>query len=166
MSTDAIVLLKEEHTEIRRAFRSFMKARDTETAQQEEAAHEIFELLARHTYVENEVMYPRVRELVPNLERDVLESYEEHHVADLLLAELVDMEPYEERFSAKMTVLIQGVESHMDEEEDDLFPRIRDALGRKQLQEIGSELLRARESAPRQPERKSSIARALKAVLE
>ena len=42
-----------------------------------------------HTYIENEVMYPRVRELLPDLEDDVLESYEEHHVADVLVMELV-----------------------------------------------------------------------------
>ena len=41
-----------------------------------------------HTYIENEVMYPEVRALLPDLEDDVLESYEEHHVADVLFAEL------------------------------------------------------------------------------
>ena len=46
----------------------------------------MIELLTQHTYIENEVMYPRVRELLPELEDDVLESYEEHHVADVLNA--------------------------------------------------------------------------------
>ena len=45
-------------------------------------------MLTVHTYIENEVMYPRVRELLPDLEDDVLESYEEHHVADVLVMEL------------------------------------------------------------------------------
>ena len=45
----------------------------------------MIELLTVHTYIENEVMYPRVRDLLPDLEDDVLESYEEHHVADLLV---------------------------------------------------------------------------------
>ena len=46
-----------------------------------------------HTYIENEVMYPEVRKLLPDLEDDVLESYEEHHVADVLVAELAAMRP-------------------------------------------------------------------------
>ena len=47
----------------------------------------MIELLTVHTYIENEVMYPRVRALLPDLEDDILESYEEHHVADVLVME-------------------------------------------------------------------------------
>ena len=54
-----------------------------------------------HTYIENEVMYPRVRELVPELEDDVLESYEEHHVADVLVIELAGMDADDERFTPR-----------------------------------------------------------------
>jgi hemerythrin-like domain-containing protein len=165
MSTDAIVILKDEHKEIRRAFREFGRTRDMETARRGEVVREIIELLTAHTYIENEVMYPRVREAVPAMEQDVLESYEEHHVADLLVAELDGMEPYEEGFGAKMTVLIENVEHHMDEEESEWFPRVRAALGRKPLQEIGRDLVRAREHAPTRPSQPSALAKAVKAVV-
>ena len=56
-------------------------------------------------------MYPRVRELLPELEDDVLESYEEHHVADVLCMELATMTPDDERFDAKTTVLIENVDA-------------------------------------------------------
>ncbi|OKI25644.1 hypothetical protein A6A07_30760 [Streptomyces sp. CB03911] len=72
------------------------------------------EALTVHAYVENEVMYPTVRELVPDLESDILESYEEHHVADLLCAELDAMDPDDERFDAKTAVLIESVGHHID----------------------------------------------------
>ena len=72
-----------------------------------------------HTYVENEVMYPEVR---ADLEDDVLESYEEHHVADILCMELSGMAPDAERFDAKTTVLIESVTHHIKEEEDDWVP--------------------------------------------
>ena len=97
----------------------------------------MIELLTVHTYIENEVMYPRVRELLPELEDDVLESYEEHHVADVLVVELAAMKPDEERFAAKTTVLIENVRHHMDEEEQEWFPKVREGLGRSTLQEIG-----------------------------
>src|SRR3546814_19110425 len=64
-----------------------------------------------------EVMYPEVRKLLPDLEDDILESYEEHHVADLLCAELAAMDASDERFVAKTTVLIENVEHHVEEEE-------------------------------------------------
>jgi hemerythrin-like domain-containing protein len=166
MSHDAIVLLKDEHKEIRREFRAYERTTDTESAKRGEVADRIIGLLTAHTYIENEVMYPRVRALVPALEHDVLQSYEEHHVADLLVSEIAGMEPYEERFDAKMSVLIENVQHHMDEEEREWFPQVREALGRNALQEIGRDLLRAREDAPRGPGRPSAVAKAIKAVLE
>jgi hypothetical protein len=54
-----------------------------------------------HTYIENEVMYPEVRALLPDLEDDVLKSYEEHHVADVLCMELAGLPADAERFDAK-----------------------------------------------------------------
>jgi hemerythrin-like domain-containing protein len=166
MSDDAIVILKEEHQEIRRAFRAFTGTDATDTAKKGQIVDRIIELLTIHTYVENEVMYPRVRQLVPQLEEDVLESFEEHHVADVLVMELSTMEPFEERFTAKTMVLIENVEHHMTEEEDEWFPKVRSALGRKQLQEIGRELRDARADAPRRPSQPSAVAKVVRAVLD
>jgi hemerythrin-like domain-containing protein len=118
-----------------------------------------------HTYIENEVMYPRVRELLPELEQDILESYEEHHVADGLVVELAAMSASNERFTAKATVLIENVTHHIEEEEQDWFPRVRDGLGRKALREIGEELLAAKEYAPRRPSQPSALKKTIDAVI-
>jgi hemerythrin superfamily protein len=165
MSTDAIVLLKQDHKEIRRLFREFEKAGDEATARKGKVVDDIIELLTVHTYIENEVMYPRVRELLPDLEDDVLESYEEHHVADLLVVELAAMKPSAERFDAKTTVLIESVTHHIEEEEEDWFPKVRDGLGRKMLQQIGAEMLEARKSAPKRPSQPSALKKTVDAVL-
>ena len=93
MSTDAIVLLKNDHKEIRKLFNDFEKAGENAHVTKGKLVDKIIELLTVHTYIENEVMYPRVRELLPDLEDDVLESYEEHHVADVLVVELSAMKP-------------------------------------------------------------------------
>lgn len=111
MSQDAIVMLKADHKEVRGLFREFQKA-STTSARRAQLVRSIIELLTMHTYIENEVMYPRVRALLPELEDDVLESYEEHHVADLLLMELAAMTSEDERFEAKATVLIENVTHH------------------------------------------------------
>src|SRR5215213_8511720 len=143
MSSDAIVLLKQDHQEIRRVFRELQQAGEDDTAKKGNLVDRIIELLTVHTYIENEVMYPRVRELLPDLEDDVLESYEEHHVADVLVVELAGMKPTDERFDAKATVLIESVTHHIEEEEQDWFPKVRQGLGRRALQEIGTDLLTA-----------------------
>ena len=164
MSQDAIVMLKADHKEVRALFREFQKSSTTD-ARKGKLVEQIIELLTVHTYIENEVMYPRVRALLPDLEDDVLESYEEHHVADLLVMELVPMSPQDERFEAKTTVLIENVTHHMDEEEQDWFPRVREGLTRTQLREIGAELAEAKDRAPRRPEQPSALKKTVDAVL-
>jgi hemerythrin-like domain-containing protein len=165
MSTDAIVLLKQDHKEIRRLFREFEKAGDGAVKQKGKLVDQILEALTVHTYLENECMYPRVRELLPDLEDDVLESYEEHHVADVLCVELAAMDPDNERFDAKTTVLIESVSHHIEEEEQDWFPQVRAGLSRKQLQEIGAKMIELREKAPRRPSQPSALKKAADAVL-
>ncbi|WP_194818059.1 hemerythrin domain-containing protein [Nocardia sp. XZ_19_385] len=151
MSTDAIVLLREDHKAVRKLFRDFEKAGPTAQKTKKQLIEKIIELLTVHTYIENECMYPEVRALVPDLEKDILESYEEHHVADVLIAELAAMKPDDERFTAKATVLIENVDHHIDEEENEWFPKVREHLGRKQLQEIGARMLELKEKAPTSP---------------
>jgi hemerythrin superfamily protein len=165
MSSDAIVVLKADHKEIRRLFREFQAAGDNAVKTKGKLAGKIIELLTVHTYIENEVMYPEVRALLPDLEDDVLESYEEHHVADILCTELAGMAPGDERFDAKTTVLIENVTHHIQEEEDEWFPQVRAGLSRKQLQDIGVRLEEARAKAPRSPAQPSALKKTLDAVI-
>jgi hemerythrin-like domain-containing protein len=165
VSTDAIVVLKNDHKEILRTFRDFERAGENAKKTKGRLVDKIIELLTVHTYLENEVMYPRVRELLPELEDDVLESYEEHHVADVLVMELAAMDPDDERFTAKTTVLIENVRHHIEEEEQEWFPQVREGLGRKTLQEIGAEMESKRANAPRRPSQPSALKKTIDAVI-
>ena len=165
MSTDAIVLLKDDHKQIRQAFKDFEKAGPNATVTKGRLVDHIIELLTVHTYLENEVMYPRVRKLLPEVEDDVLESYEEHHVADLLVVELAAMKPDDERFTAKTTVLIENVRHHIEEEEQEWFPQVREGLSRRTLQEIGAEMVEKRKKAPTRPSQPSALKKTVDAVI-
>jgi hemerythrin-like domain-containing protein len=165
MSTDAIVLLKNDHKEIRKLFTQFEKAGENAHAAKGKLVDRMIELLTQHTYIENEVMYPRVRALLPEVEDDVLESYEEHHVADVLVVELAAMKPDAERFTAKTTVLIENVRHHIEEEEQEWFPKVREGLGRTVLQDIGAEMIEARKKAPKRPSQPSALKKTLDAVI-
>jgi hemerythrin superfamily protein len=165
MSSDAIVLLKADHKEIRQRFREFQAAGDRAVKKKAKIIQQIIELLTVHTYVENEVMYPEVRALVPSLGEDVLEAYEEHHVADVLCMELFGMPADAERFDAKATVLFEVVTNHIEEEEQEFLPKVRAALSRKELQEIGAKIEQARAKAPTSPAQPSALKKAADAVL-
>jgi hemerythrin superfamily protein len=165
MSSDAIVLLKSDHKELRRLFREFQAASGKAAKKKSKLMEQILQMLTIHTYIENEVMYPEVRSLLPGLEDEVLESFEEHHVADLLSAELYSMPADSERFEAKATVLIENVSHHMEEEEQQFFPKVREQLGRKQLQEIGAKLEEARSKSPKSPMRPSALRKSIDAIV-
>ncbi|WP_238420779.1 hemerythrin domain-containing protein [Gordonia sp. 'Campus'] len=166
MSSDAIVILRDDHKEIRKLFRDFKSQGPNATKTKGKIVDKIIEALTVHTYIENEVMYPEIRKRVPDLEDDILESYEEHHVADVLVVELAALSPDAERFDAKTTVLIENVEHHIEEEEDEWFPKVREALGRKELQAIGEEMLRRREKAPRRPSQPSALKKTVDAIIK
>jgi hemerythrin-like domain-containing protein len=165
MSTDAIVLLRQDHQDLKKMFSEFEKAGGNAYATKQKLAEQIIAMLTTHTYLENECMYPRIRELVPEVEDDILESYEEHHVADVLCMELDAMSSDDERFTPKMMVLMENVRHHIEEEEDEWFPTVREKLGRKELQEIGQRMLEMRPTAPRRPSQPSALKKALDAVL-
>jgi hemerythrin-like domain-containing protein len=67
---------------------------------------------------------------------DTLESIEEHHVAEVVLKELEKMEKSEERWGAKMSVLKELVEHHIQEEESKIFPISEKVLDHDQMHKI------------------------------
>jgi len=166
MSTDALVLLKEDHTEIRTLFREFEGAGENALKAKGALVEQILRRLTVHTYLENEVLYPGVRELLPDVEDHILESYEEHHVADVLCMELAAMSPDDERYTAKTMVLIEGVRHHMDEEEQEWFPQVRAGLSRSQLQDMGARMLELRPQAPTSPTQPSAVKKAVDALID
>ncbi|MER7283063.1 hemerythrin domain-containing protein [Dactylosporangium sp. NPDC000244] len=164
MSTDAIVLLKEDHKHLKRLFKEFQAAQDGPAEAKAKIVERILHELTVHTYIENEVMYPEVRRLLPDLEEDILESYEEHHVADVLCFELATMDAGDDHFDAKVTVLIENVTHHIEEEEHEWFPKVREGLGRHQLQELGAKMLELKPKAPTKPTQPAALKKALDAV--
>jgi hemerythrin superfamily protein len=152
---DAITLLKQDHKTVNALFKRFEKLGDRATAAKKQIAEQVVKELSVHAAVEELVFYPAVKGISDDLKDHVLESLEEHHVVKWLLSELDDMSPEHERFDAKMTVLIESVRHHVQEEEQDFFPQVRQALGRKTLAELGDLLAQAKKTAPTRPHPKA-----------
>lgn len=148
---DAITLLKEDHRTVEQLFKRFEQAGDRAHVQKRQIVDRIIEELSVHAAIEEQVFYPVARTTVPDTEDIALESLEEHHVVKWLLEELVDMDPAQERFDAKVTVLIENVRHHVEEEENEFFPMVRKALGRNELADLGETLADAKASAPTRP---------------
>ncbi len=110
---DAITLLKDDHRTVKALFRKFEQAGDRAYATKRKLVDRITEELSIHAAIEEQVFYPSVRHAIEATEDDVLESLEEHHIVKWTLSELEKMDPKDERFDAKVTVLIESVEHHM-----------------------------------------------------
>ncbi|HEX2272246.1 MAG TPA: hemerythrin domain-containing protein [Acidimicrobiales bacterium] len=152
---DAIAMLRADHREVERLFKQFEKAGPNAHATRRQIVDKIIQELSVHAAIEEQVFYPAVREAVPDSEDVVLESLEEHHVVKWTLAELEDLDPEHERFVPKTTVLIESVRHHVEEEEDELFPKVREVLKRKRLEEVGEAMAKAKEVAPTRPHPKA-----------
>jgi hemerythrin superfamily protein len=153
---DAITSLRDDHKKVEKLFKQFEKIADgdDDTAKKKVVA-EIIKELSVHASVEEQVFYPAVRKEVEEADDVVLEGLEEHHIVKWTLSELDGMSPSEERFKAKVTVLMESVRHHVEEEEGDMFPKVRAAMGRKALQELGETMDAARKSAPTHPHPKA-----------
>src|ERR1700730_834639 len=152
---DAITLLKSDHKAVKRLFRTFEQAGERATSTKSKTARAIVRELSRHAAIEEQLFYPAVRREVPTVADDVLESLEEHHVVKWLCAEIETLTPSDERFTPKVTVLIESVRHHIREEEGTLFPQVRQALGRRRLAELGETMERAKLRAPTRPHPKT-----------
>jgi hemerythrin superfamily protein len=147
---DALELLTADHNRVRGLFSRFQAAEgsDDETAKQ--LATTIFEELEVHTKIEEEVFYPTIKACNEEIADLVAEGLEEHHVVDELMMEAKGLDPSDEAWAAKLKVMIENVEHHAEEEEEELFPLVRKALDNDARSELGQRLeaMKAQLGAP------------------
>jgi len=149
---DAITLLKQDHKTVEKLFKQFEKAGDGAMKKKRQIVDEIIRELSIHAEIEEQIFYPAVRAAeIPDVQDMVLESLEEHLAAKRLLSDLDGMDAEAERFDAKVTVLMENIRHHVEEEEDELFPAVRKVLKRKVLTELGSSMDQAKAVVPTHP---------------
>jgi hemerythrin superfamily protein len=152
---DALTLLKNDHRSVEKLFKRFEHTGERAFAERRKIVDRIIEELSQHAAIEEQVFYPVVLATVRGANDMALESLEEHHVVKWLLSELRGMDPHAERFEARVTVLIESVRHHVQDEETELFPKVRQQLSRADLVEVGDELAHARGRAPTHPHPRS-----------
>ncbi|OYO28680.1 hemerythrin domain-containing protein [Janthinobacterium sp. PC23-8] len=131
---NAISLLMKDHKDVKALFAQYQGLSDRSFATKKKLAEQICHQLTVHTQLEEEIFYPAVRR--PIHDGDLMdEAVVEHASAKELIAQILAMDPTEDLYDAKLTVLSEQIQHHVKEEEGDMFPKVRktgldlDALG-------------------------------------
>jgi hemerythrin superfamily protein len=136
---DALTLLKEDHERIKKMLAEGEKTTERGEKTREELFAKLKQNLTAHEAMEEEVLYPALRDN-PKSKDIALEGYEEHHVVDEILEELQQTPPSDDTWAAKFKVAKENLEHHIEEEETDMFEKARQIFSDAQLDEMGNKM--------------------------
>jgi hemerythrin superfamily protein len=143
---DGLALLKEDHEKVKK----MLTEGETTTERGVKTRTELFARLKSeleaHELMEEQVLYPALKEH-PKARELALEGYEEHHVVDTILAELEKTDPSDEEWGAKFKVAKENLEHHIEEEETEMFPKARQAFSRDELEQMGARMAEIKQAA-------------------
>jgi hemerythrin superfamily protein len=141
VAQDAVALIKADHREVEKLFHEFEDAGDRAYKTKQQLVSQIIKELEVHATIEEEIYYPAVDAKAKKDGKElVAEAVEEHHVVKVLLGELATMSAEDDAFDAKVTVLIENVRHHVEEEEEELLPQSEEILGDEELARLGTEM--------------------------
>ena len=133
---DCLTLLHEEHQEVKKLFRDLEKAEGQQAAQ---LWSEISTKLRLHEQLEETHFYPELR-TDERAKEIVLEAFEEHHVMDVLIEEISRLQPSDEAWQPKVKVLQENTEHHIEEEETELFRKVRKIWDKEKREQVGRQM--------------------------
>jgi hemerythrin superfamily protein len=134
---NALEFLKEDHQKVKGLFQEIRQSSDR--SRQKELFDKIDTELEIHTHIEETVFYPAIEEQ-EELKDMVAEALEEHKQAKLLLDELEELGDDNHDFGSKIQQLMEAVEHHVEEEEGEMFPKIREVFDEDELEQLGEDL--------------------------
>jgi hemerythrin superfamily protein len=140
---NAIELLKEQHKEVDALFKRFEKLDEDATDEKGELFQMIADRLAAHATIEEQLFYPAVKN--EDTEDILRESLEEHLGVKRFIADLLALDPDDEQFDAKMEVLQENVEHHVEEEEKEIFEKAQSLLDEDQAATLGEKFVKEKE---------------------
>ncbi|HEV7376271.1 MAG TPA: hemerythrin domain-containing protein [Pyrinomonadaceae bacterium] len=136
---DAFELLKKDHEKVSGIFEKLEPTTERGVKTREELFAQLKQELEIHTKIEEQILYPVLKE-AEDTHDITLEAYEEHNVVKTLLTELEALPKDDETWEAKLTVLKENVEHHVEEEEGEMFKKARKVLSSEQIEALGTRL--------------------------
>jgi hemerythrin superfamily protein len=143
---DAITMLKTDHDKVKKLLTELESTTERGVKTRAELFSTIKGELTVHEIIEEEIFYPALKSH-PKAKDIVLEGYEEHHVVDLLMSELEELDVSDETWGAKAIVMKENIEHHIEEEEGDMFRQARQVFGREELDDLGARMAERKASA-------------------
>jgi hemerythrin superfamily protein len=137
---NALKLLESQHREVEDLFEEFESAGEGAKRTKERVFRQIADALAIHTEIEEKIFYPEVKEASSEIEDLLRESVEEHLAAKRIVADLMAIDAGDQQFDAKVQVLKENVEHHVEEEESELFPKVKKACEEETLEDMGNRM--------------------------
>ncbi len=153
---NAVELLKEDHQKVHEMFEQ-VKATESQR-QHKQLFKKIKAELDTHTHIEEKVLYPTLKKH-DEFKDQVLEAVEEHLQVKTLLGAVDRLSDGNERFDAKLKVLMDNVEHHVEEEEGELFPKVERYFSEEELDELGQRLEAAKKEFGKKPRAKAASSR-------
>lgn len=149
MALDAITLLKNDHEKVKDLLGQLVESSDRAIQTRRELLEKIANELSVHTKIEEDVLYPAFRDAGKHEEKKMYhEAVEEHRAVEaLVLPDLQKTEPGSDQFAGRAKVLKELVEHHVEEEEEDMFPRAQDLFSAEQLSSMGEKMAELKQRA-------------------
>lgn len=137
---EALNFLKKQHREVEALFKKALAAE--EPTERLNLFKQIDRDLRLHSVIEEEIFYPEVKRRVEKSEErlEVAEAYEEHGLVKITIESLEKLDPGSEQYKAKLVVLGDLVQHHVDEEESTMFKMAHHHFDKAELEEMGSRL--------------------------
>lgn len=147
---DLVDILIEDHREVEGLFRELERPAGDAERQEQLVSAAIAELV-RHSVAEEQYLYPVTRQVLPDGDRIADREIEDHSAAEQVMKRLEAMRPDDPEFDSEVATLIADVREHIEDEETNLFPRLREACSQQQLADLGKKVERAKKMAPTRP---------------
>jgi hemerythrin-like domain-containing protein len=146
MKNNPFELLKKDHREVARLLAILERTTEDEVKKREEIFRELKQSLDDHADIEESILYPTLK-LEAETHALSLEAVEEHQIVKDLLEEMRELPTGNDEWTAKLTVLKENIEHHVDEEENEMFPKAEDALSEEAMNHLGERIFTAQTAA-------------------
>lgn len=145
-SMDAITLLESDHRRLEELLKEGEETTEQAVKERRSLLRTIAQELTVHETIEERLLYPALKQY-PEARDIVLEGFQEHHVADLIMKELFETAVSAEDWGPKFKVFKENIEHHIEEEEGPMFRTARGVMTHEQLVSLGEQMARMKEDA-------------------
>ncbi len=143
---DALKMLEEDHEKVKKILDQLEETTENASKTRTELFNKLEKEMRIHEVLEEEILYPALKEHEKAKEL-ALEGYEEHHVVDTIMGEMQSLPVEDETWTAKLSVMKENIEHHIEEEEGEMFEHARAVFDDAELEELGARMQELKEAA-------------------